>query len=639
MIKLIQRMGQSLFLQLEKGFNAIFGPELNPLYQLGAILFFLFWIVFASGFYIYVYYRTGVEESYLSVEHLTRQWYLGGIMRSLHRYASDGMVLLVLVHMLRNFSMDRISGFRAFSWITGMVTLLLLFICGLNGYWLVWDQLAQFMAVATTELLDTLPIFPAPLVRNFLTQANIFDRFFTVLSFGHIGIPMFMMAVIMIHTQRVSGAKTLPSRQLAIGVGLSLLVLALVKPALSLGRADLGIVATHIKLDWFFMAPYPLMYAWTPANTMKLLGGVFVLLMLLPFLARTKRKSGEFQIATAPSTRSFSAQPGETVLEAALRNDVLLPHQCRDGACGTCKGTILQGTVDYGLYQKDALTEEEKKAGKALFCCAIPLSNIEIEYFENETLKKLKVKIMQGHVHKMVRASPDVMMLYLKLPQGSKLPFIAGQYLDILLDDGTRRSFSFANSPHDNEFIQLHIRLIPGGQYTTHVFTQMKEGDEIKFEAPLGSFFLREEGDKPIIFVAGATGFAPVKSMIENAFYNGTKRRMLLYWGVRARKDLYMADLPERWQKEHDNFTFIPVLSEPGPDDNWQGRTGFVHEAILQDHPDLSGFQVYACGSLQMVQVARPSFTAQGLPEEACFSDAFMASSPKAAQLAVEVQS
>lgn len=638
MIKLIQRMGQSLFLQLEKGFNAIFGPELNPLYQLGAILFLLFWIVFGSGIYIYLFYRTGVNEAYLSIDTFTReQWYLGGIMRSLHRYASDGMVLVVLVHMVRNFVMDRISGFRAFSWITGMVTLLLLFICGLNGYWLVWDQLAQFMAVATTELLDMLPIFPAPLVRNFLTQENVNDRFFTLLSFGHIGIPMFMMANIMIHTQRVSGHKTFPSRQVAIGVGLSLLALALVKPAVSLGQADLGIVPTRIGLDWFFMAPYPLMYAWTPANTIKLLGGIFVLLMLLPLLARTKRKSDEFQITTAPSVRSFSIHPGETVLEAALRNDVRLPHQCRDGACGACKGTILQGSVDYGLYQKSALTDDEKKAGKALFCCAVPLSNIEIEYSENETLKKLKVKTMQGRVHKMVRASPDVMMLYLKLPQGSKLPFVAGQYLDILLDDGTRRSFSFANPPHDNEFIQLHIRLIPGGKYTTHVFTEMKEGDEIKFEAPLGSFFLREEGDKPIIFVAGATGFAPVKSMIENAFYNGTKRRMLLYWGVRARKDLYMADLPERWQQEHDNFTFIPVLSEPGPDDNWQGRTGFVHEAILQDHPDLSGFQVYACGSLQMVQAARPTFTAQGLPEDACFSDAFMASS-KAALPIVEVQ-
>ena len=609
------------------------------MYQLGAITFFLFWIVLGSGVYIYAFYRTGMEESYSSVEYFTReQWYLGGIMRSLHRYASDGMVLLVLIHMLRNFVMDRISGFRAFSWITGVLLLLILFVSGINGYWLVWDQLAQFVAVATTELLDALPIFPAPLVRNFLTQESVNDRFFSVLSFAHLGIPVAMLAVIMIHTQRVSGAKTQPTRQLAIGVGLALLVLSLVKPALSLAHADLGVVATHIKLDWFFMAPFPLMYAWSPVHVVELLGGGLVLLLLMPLLTRTKRGSEGFQIATAPSMRTFSSKPGETVLEAALRQDIRLPYQCRDGACGTCKGTILHGTVDYGLYQEGALTEAEKQAGKALFCCAKPLSNLEIEYYENETLKQLKVKTMLCIVHKMVRAAPDVMVLYLKLPRGSKLPFFAGQYLDVLLEDDSRRSFSFANPPHDNEFIQLHIRHIPGGKYTTHVFTQMKEGDEIKFEGPLGSFFLREEGDKPIIFVAGATGFAPVKSMIENAFFTGTKRRILLYWGVRARKDLYMADLPERWQREHDNFTFIPVLSEPGPDDNWQGRTGLVHEAILQDHPDLSGFQVYACGSLKMVQAVRPSFTSQGLPEDACFSDAFMASSFKTVQTATEVQ-
>ena len=639
MIKLIQRIGQSLLLRVEKAFNAIFGTESNPMYQLGALTFFLFWIVLGSGIYIYAFYRTGVEEAYSSVEHITHeQWYLGGIMRSLHRYASDGMVVLMLVHMARNFVMNRLSGFRAFSWITGIVLLLLLFISGINGYWLVWDQRAQFIAVATTELLDALPIFPAPLVRNFLTQESVNDRFFSMLSFGHLGIPIGMLAFIMIHTQRVSGAKTMPSRKLAIGVGLALLVLALVKPALSLGHADLGTIATSIKLDWFFMAPFPLMYAWSPANVVALLGGAIVLLLLLPLLARTKRRSEGFQIATAPSMRTFSSMPGETVLEAALRQDVHLPYTCRDGACGNCKGTILHGTVDYGVYQEGALSEQEKQAGKALFCCATPLSDLEIEYHENETLKQFPVKLMKCRVHKMERVVPDVMVLYLKLSQGSKLQFFAGQYIDILLEDGTRRSFSFANPPNNDEFIQLHIRLAPGGRFTTHVFTQMKEGDELNFEGPFGSFFLREESDKPMIFVAGATGFAPVKSMLEHAFYIGSKRRMLLYWGVRTRKDLYMAELPERWQQEHDNFTFIPVLSEPGSDDNWHGRTGFVHEAILQDHPDLSGFQIYACGSLKMVQVARPSFIAQGLPEEACFSDAFMMSPPKTMQNATEVQ-
>lgn len=636
MIRLMQRLGQSLFLQVEKGFNTVFGAELNPIYQLGAITFFLFWVVLGSGFYLYAFYDTGISDAYSSVEKITHeQWYLGGIMRSLHRYASDGMVILVLVHMARNFARDRLSGFRAFSWITGIVLLLLLIVSGINGYWLVWDQLAQFVAIASAEFLDWLPVFVSPLARNFLTPDSISDRFFSLLSFMHLGIPLVMLVFIMVHTQRVSGAKTQPSRPLAIGLGLTLLVLSLVKPALSQGgQADLSTVATQVKLDWFFMAIFPLLYAWSPGQLWALAGGFMAFLLLLPLLTRAKRMKEGFHIATAPSMRTFTSKPGETVLEAALRQDIRLPYVCRDGACGTCKGTILHGAVDYGAYQEGALSEQEKQAGKALFCCAIPLADLEIEYYEDETLKQVPVKIMQCRVHKMVRVTPDVMVLYLKLPQGKNLQFFAGQYLDILLEDGARRSFSFANAPNDYEFIQLHIRLIPGGRFTTHVFTQMKEGDELKFEGPLGTFFLREESDKPIIFVVGATGFAPVKSMLDHAFFTGSKRRMLLYWGVKKRGDMYMADLPERWQREHDNFTFVPVLSEPDPDDNWQGRTGLVHEAILQDFPDLSGFQIYSCGSLQMVQAARPAFMAQGLPENACFSDAFTLSSPKAVPVA-----
>ena len=639
MIRLIQRLGQSLFLQVEKKFNAAFGAEQNPLYQLGAITFYLFWIVLGSGFYLYAFYQTGVSEAYTSVEKITHeQWYLGGIMRSLHRYASDGMVIVVLVHMARNFVMNRLSGFRAFSWLTGIVLLILLFVSGINGYWLVWDKLAQFVAIATSEFLDWLPVFASPLVRNFLTPDSINDRFFSLLSFMHLGIPLAMLIFIMIHTQRVSGARTQPTKQLAIGWGLTLLVLSIAKPALSQGgQADLGTVATQINLDWFYMAIYPLLYSWPLGQLWALVGGIMAFLLLLPLLTRTKRTTEGFQIVTSPSMHTLTVKPGETVLEAALRQDVRLPHVCRDGACGACKGVILHGTVDYGVYQEGALSAQEKQSGKALFCCATPLSDLEIEYHENETLEQLPIKTMQCRVHKMMRVAPDVMVLYLKLPQGSKLQFFAGQYLDILLDDGARRSFSFANAPNDYEFVQLHVRLIPGGRFTTHVFTQMKEGDELKFEGPLGTFFLREESDKPMIFVAGATGFAPVKSMLDYAFFTGSKRRMLLYWGVRMRKDLYMVDLPERWQREHDNFTFIPVLSEPGPEDNWQGRTGLVHEAILQDFPDLSGFQIYACGSLLMVQTARPSFIAQGLPENACFSDAFTLSTPKTAPVA-EVQ-
>ena len=633
MIGLIQRLGQAVMLWVEKAFNAVFGAELNPLYQLGAIAYFLFWVIVASGFYIYAFYRTGVSEAYASVEALTHgQWYLGGIMRSLHRYASDGMVLTMLVHMWRNFTMNRLSGFRAFSWFTGLVLLLFLYVSGINGYWLVWDQLAQFIAIASTEWLDWFPIFSSPLVRNFLLQASVNDRFFTLLSFAHLGIPLLMLAFIMIHTQRVSGARTQPSRQIAIGTGVTLLVLALIKPAVSQARADLGSVAAQIKLDWFFLVSYPLIYKWSPGQLWGLTGGALLLLLLLPVLTRARRATGSFQITTAPSVHRFSAKAGETILEAALRQEVRLPYGCRDGACGSCKGSILQGTVDYGVHQREALSEQEKQGGKALFCCATPLSDLEIEYHENESLKLAPVRILACRVETMRRVAPDVMILFLRLPGSEALKFFPGQYIDILLDGGGRRSFSFANAPHEDEFIELHVRHIPGGRFTTHVFNQMKTGDTLRFEGPLGTSFVDDDSEQPVIFVAGATGFAPVKSILEHAFHVGSKGRKLLYWGVRSRSDLYDEERPERWQREQPGFVFVPVLSAPLPDDHWQGRVGLVHEAILQDFSDLSGFRVYACGSLQMVQVARPAFLAHGLSESACVSDAFLMSARPAPQ-------
>ena len=223
----------------------------------------------------------------------------------------------------------------------------------------------------------------------------------------------------------------------------------------------------------------------------------------------------------------------------------------------------------------------------------------------------------------MKRLSHDVMQVFLKLPEGEKLRFYAGQYINILLDEGAKRSFSFATAPHVHDLIELHIRHIAGGCFTTHVFEQMKVGDTIRFEGPLDAFFLREDSAKPIVFVAGATGFAPVKSMVEHALHTGLKRRMILYWGVRSLRDLYLGDLPAQWAKEHPNFTFVPVLSDPMPEDHWTGRTGVVHQAILEDFPDLSGHQIYACGSVAMVETAHPAFVSHGMSEHDCFSDAF----------------
>jgi NAD(P)H-flavin reductase len=219
----------------------------------------------------------------------------------------------------------------------------------------------------------------------------------------------------------------------------------------------------------------------------------------------------------------------------------------------------------------------------------------------------------------------DVMRVMLKLPEGQRIPFKAGQYINIILDDGQRRAFSFANPPHQPDLIELQIRLVPGGRFTTHVFEGMKQGDEIRFDGPLGDFTLRES-ERPIVFVAGATGFAPVKSMVEDAFQRGLKRPIYLYWGVRRLADLYLPDLPARWDAEHENFHFIPVLSEAAAEDNWTGRTGLVHEAILTDFPDLAGKEIYACGSVKMVEAIFPSLKSQGAEEGMCFSDAFTVS-------------
>jgi NAD(P)H-flavin reductase len=215
------------------------------------------------------------------------------------------------------------------------------------------------------------------------------------------------------------------------------------------------------------------------------------------------------------------------------------------------------------------------------------------------------------------------MRVMLKLEGREPIEFYAGQYINILLEDGEKRAFSFATAPQVSDRIELQIRRIPGGRYTTQVFEKMQPGERVRFEGPLGSFFLREDSEKPIIFVAGSTGFAPVKSMVEYAFARGMKRKMLLYWGTRRPEDMYLAALPAQWEREHDNFRFVPVISEPRPEDHWSGRTGLVHEAILEDFPNLAEYQVYASGSAGMVEAANPAFRARGLAQDDCFSDAF----------------
>ena len=275
------------------------------------------------------------------------------------------------------------------------------------------------------------------------------------------------------------------------------------------------------------------------------------------------------------------------------------------------------------MYQPSMLTDAERAEGKLLLCCATPLTDLEIEYQPLAAPGHIAPRVWSANVESLERLSHDVMRVILRLEGGARIEFYAGQYVNVLLPEGEKRSFSFATAPQASERIELQIRRVAGGKYTTHVFEHMKVGDPLPFEGPLGSFFLREASEKPIIFVAGSTGFAPVKSMVEYAFARELKREMILYWGVRTLQDLYLPDLPRAWQREHANFRFVPVLSEPAPEDRWEGRTGLVHEAILADFPNLATYQVYACGSAGMVEAAYPAFQAHGLSQDDCFSDAF----------------
>jgi CDP-4-dehydro-6-deoxyglucose reductase len=336
------------------------------------------------------------------------------------------------------------------------------------------------------------------------------------------------------------------------------------------------------------------------------------------------------QVTIKPSDHVYTVREGETILDAALREGFVISYGCRNGACGTCKGRLLAGQVDYGIYQETALTATEKRLGMALFCQARPLGDVVIECREIGATKDLQVRTLPCRVQKMERVSDDIMVLYLKLPASERLQYLAGQYIDILLKDGSRRSLSMANAPHDDEFLQLHLRNY-GGPFSEQVFTKMKERDILRFEGPLGTFFLREDSDKPIILVASGTGFAPVKAIVEHAFHTRNPRTMVLYWGARVRADLYMSGLPERWASEHNNFKYVPVLSEPMAGDNWSGRTGLVHQAVIKDIADMSGCQVYACGAPVMVEAAHRDFTSRcGMPEEEFFSDAFTPAAPAA---------
>ena len=335
-----------------------------------------------------------------------------------------------------------------------------------------------------------------------------------------------------------------------------------------------------------------------------------------------------YLVTLKASGKQFTVQKDETLLEAALQQGITLPYGCKNGACGSCKGKILEGQVEHGQHSAAALSPADEAAGSTLFCCAHAKSDLLIEAREVQGAGDIAIRKVPCRVNSISKPSEAVAILKVQLPATERFQFLAGQYLEFLLKDGHRRAYSIANAPDQEGPMELHIRHLPGGLFTDFVFgakePALKEKDILRFEGPLGSFFLREDSKKPIIFVAAGTGFAPIKSIVEQMQSKKIQRPIHLYWGGRRPSDLYLDTLCQSWAKEIPEFKYIPVISDALPADQWSGRTGFVHQAVIADHPDMTGFQVYACGAPVMVNAARQGFSSHcHLPEEEFYADSF----------------
>ena len=337
-----------------------------------------------------------------------------------------------------------------------------------------------------------------------------------------------------------------------------------------------------------------------------------------------------FSVLVQPSGRTFEVAPAEAVLAAGIRQGIGLPYGCKDGACGSCKCKLVSGAVIHGTHQLKALSAEEEAAGFILTCCAQAQSDLVLESRQVTEVGALPIKKMPTRVTSLTKVSDDVMVLQLQLPANDSFAYRAGQYVELILRDGARRSYSMANAPSLGPSVELHIRHMPGGKFTDHVFGAMKEKEILRAEGPFGSFFLREESEKPIILLASGTGFAPIKALIEHMQHLGTQREVTLYWGGRRPADLYMQNWITAQLPAMPHLRYIPVISDATAQDGWQGRSGFVHRAVMQDFPDLRNHQVYVCGAPIVAESARRDFSALAhLPPDEFFADSFTSEADK----------
>ena len=340
-----------------------------------------------------------------------------------------------------------------------------------------------------------------------------------------------------------------------------------------------------------------------------------------------------FKVSVQPADVSFEVARDEAILAAAIRAGVGLPYGCRDGACGSCKSRLIEGRVLHGAHQHKALSLAEEDAGWILTCCATPQTDCVVQARTVAGAGEYPPLKMPARVASLARPAPDVTVMSLQLPANTTFKFRAGQYVEFILRDGARRSYSMATAPEQlgsPPLIELHLRHMPGGKFTDHVFSAMKEKDILRVEGPLGSFFLRDDSDKPIVLLASGTGLAPIKAIVEHMRATGSARPAVLYWGCRHKADLYQHAWALDAAASMPKLRYVPVLSEARAEDDWHGRTGFVHRAVMADLPDLSQHEVYACGAPVMVDAAQRDFVLRcGLPEDAFFADSFTSEADK----------
>jgi CDP-4-dehydro-6-deoxyglucose reductase len=331
-----------------------------------------------------------------------------------------------------------------------------------------------------------------------------------------------------------------------------------------------------------------------------------------------------FTVTLKASGRQFPVDDGETVLEAAQRAGLALPYSCRAGVCGSCKAVLLEGECHYPRNPPAALNAIEQAQHAILPCQAVPRSDLLLEAREVASVEDIPKRELVVTVTAKDRVAPDVVRLLLATPAGERrLRWLPGQYIDVLLDDGRRRAFSLARAPHMGRELEIHVRHVAGGGFTSEVFDTLQVGDRLRIEGPLGTFVPREDSERPAILVAGGTGFAPVKAIVEHFLHLGTRRPLHLYWGARSAADLYLRGLAEGWARDVDTLDFHAVVSDPEEAMRAGLRDGLVHEVVLEDHPDLAACDVYMCGPPALIDAGRRAFIDAGLPEAQLYYDSF----------------